>query len=135
VRVGNRAGDDGVSAEHCQSPQSAFQNTQMNIGEASRITGLSRRSIRHYEASGIIGQAQRESSGYRSYGPDDIRTLRFVRNARRLGFELKEIASLVRHWRTGPQDDADIMASWWSRNSLAMKKAPLPAPATRVLLA
>jgi MerR family copper efflux transcriptional regulator len=73
----------------------------MNIGEVSRLTGLSARSIRLYEAAGIIGRPPRARSGYRRFGPDDLRTLFFVRNARQLRFELKEIRDLVSLWRGG----------------------------------
>jgi MerR family copper efflux transcriptional regulator len=73
----------------------------MNIGEVSRLTGLSARSIRLYEASGIIRRAPRGDSGYRRFGPEDLRTLHFVRNARQLRFELKEIRDLVGLWRGG----------------------------------
>lgn len=82
----------------------------MNIGEVSRLTGLSARTIRHYEAMGIIGPAQRGRTGYRSFSDQDLRTLRFVRNARDLRFELKEIGDLVRLWRTGRSASAQIQA-------------------------
>ena len=80
----------------------------MNIGETSRLTGLSARTIRHYEAVGIIAPAVRDGSGYRRYGPEDIRTLNFVRNARKLRFDLREIRLLVRHWREGPATGEQI---------------------------
>jgi len=38
----------------------------MKIGEVSQLSGVSTRSLRHYEKLGLI-QAERESNGYRSY--------------------------------------------------------------------
>lgn len=82
----------------------------MNIGEVSRLTSLSARTIRHYEAMGIIGRPQRGRTGYRSFSDQDLRTLQFVRNARDLRFELREIGDLVRLWRTGRSASAQIQA-------------------------
>ncbi|TNJ34275.1 MerR family transcriptional regulator [Arenimonas terrae] len=82
----------------------------MNIGEVSRLTGLSARSIRLYEASGIIRRAPRGRSGYRRFGPEDLRTLYFVRNARQLRFELKEIRDLVGLWRGGSDGAGKVEA-------------------------
>jgi MerR family transcriptional regulator, copper efflux regulator len=75
----------------------------MNIGEASRRTGLTARAIRLYEASGIIGAAQRGEGGYRRFSEQDLRTLNFVHRARQLGFDLESIRQLVGFWRMGPQ--------------------------------
>lgn len=80
----------------------------MNIGEASRRTGLTARAIRLYEASGIIGAAQRGEGGYRRFSEQDLRTLNFVHRARQLGFDLESIRQLVGFWRMGPQTRSDV---------------------------
>lgn len=82
----------------------------MNIGQASRLTGLSARTIRLYEAEGIIAPMSRGSTGYRSFGPEDLRTLNFVHNARRLNFDLREIKSLVTLWRSGTEGANEVEA-------------------------
>lgn len=83
-------------------------HTLMNIGEASRRTGLTARAIRLYEASGIIGAPQRGDGGYRRFTEQDVRTLAFVRRARQLGFDLESIRQLVGFWRTGPHARSEV---------------------------
>ena len=44
----------------------------MRIGELSRRAGVSQRALRYYEEQGLLRPARR-SSGYREYGPEDVR--------------------------------------------------------------
>ncbi|MGO4869292.1 MAG: Cu(I)-responsive transcriptional regulator [Roseiarcus sp.] len=71
----------------------------MNIGAAAAATGVSAKMIRHYEAIGLLRPAARRQNDYRDYGEHEIHELRFVRRARRLGFSIKEIATLLALWR------------------------------------
>jgi MerR family copper efflux transcriptional regulator len=71
----------------------------MNIGEASKVAGVSAKMIRHYEGVGLVPKARRTDSGYRQYTDGDIHTLRFIRHARDLGFSIHEIAKLVGLWQ------------------------------------
>ncbi|MCR6661611.1 MAG: MerR family transcriptional regulator [Luteimonas sp.] len=85
-----------------------MSRTLMNIGEASRRTGLTARAIRLYEAAGVIGAPQRGQSGYRRFNEQDIRTLIFVHRARKLGFDLESIRQLVGFWRMGKQMQSEV---------------------------
>lgn len=80
----------------------------MNIGEVSTATGLSAKMIRHYEAIGLIGRPARSEAGYRLYDDADLRTLRFVRHARELGFGLERIGELVSLWRDPDRASAEV---------------------------
>ena len=71
------------------------------IGEVAAHSGLSRKALRLYEATGILPPARRTASGYRVYGNDALKTLAFVRQARRLGFHLEEIKEVVQMRRSG----------------------------------
>ncbi|WP_045227231.1 Cu(I)-responsive transcriptional regulator [Methyloterricola oryzae] len=70
----------------------------MNIGEASRATGISSKMIRHYEAIGLLSRQRRTASGYRDFDGNDIHTLRFIRQARDAGFSTPEIKRLLSLW-------------------------------------
>ena len=65
------------------------------IGEAARKTGLKVPTIRFYEQEGLIKPPARTESGRRVYSDRDLRRLSFVRHARKLGFELPDIPSLL----------------------------------------
>ena len=70
----------------------------MNIGQASKTTGVSERMIRHYERVGLMPPPDRRDNGYRDYSPQSVERLRFIANARDLGFSLEEIATLLGLW-------------------------------------
>ncbi len=64
------------------------------IGELSRRTGCNIETVRYYERIGIIPAPPRRGR-YRSYGPEDVARLGFVRRARELGFTLDEVRALL----------------------------------------
>lgn len=64
------------------------------IGEVAAATGLTIDAIRFYEKQGLL-QLNRTAAGYRVFGPEQIRTLIFIRNAQQLGFSLAEIRELL----------------------------------------
>lgn len=80
----------------------------MNIGDASKATGISVKMLRYYEEIGLVRPALRAYSGYRVYSEQNIATLRFVRRARELGFQVKQIASLLDLWQNGSRASADV---------------------------
>jgi DNA-binding transcriptional MerR regulator len=63
----------------------------VQIGALAAATGLTVRTLHHYESIGLIGPARRTASGYRLYGPTDIERLYQVRALRQLGLPLDEI--------------------------------------------
>lgn len=75
--------------------QPAGKNLQ--IGQLARVAGTSAKTIRFYEETGLLPPARRAENGYRLYGDEDARRLRFIRQARRLDFtldDLKEVLAL-----------------------------------------
>jgi MerR family copper efflux transcriptional regulator len=82
----------------------------MKIGEAARRSGVPAKTIRYYESTGLIDAAERESNGYRDYDERDVRILRFVHRARRLGFPVKDVARLLTLWSDRNRASADVKA-------------------------
>lgn len=80
----------------------------MNIGEASRASGISAKMIRHYESLGLLRAIARSAAGYRQYNAATVHTLRFVRRARDLGFGLHEIETLLQLWADGSRASGDV---------------------------
>lgn len=83
---------------------------QMNIGHTARISGVSAKMIRHYEEIGLIPKASRTDAGYRTYTAIDVHTLRFVRQARNLGFSIKQIEELLNLWRNQRRPSSKVKA-------------------------
>jgi len=73
----------------------------LQIGEAAKQAGASRKALCLYEAAGILPAAWRTSAGYRVYGAGALDLLGFIRRAQRLGFTLDEIKEIVSIKRAG----------------------------------
>ena len=82
----------------------------MKIGEASTASGVSQRMIRHYEKIGLVPGAARRDSGYRDYSPGDVARLRFIANARDLGFGTGEMQTLLSLWTDSHRASAEVKA-------------------------
>ncbi|HUI34475.1 MAG TPA: Cu(I)-responsive transcriptional regulator [Stellaceae bacterium] len=86
----------------------ANEGIAVNIGAAAEMSGLSAKAIRYYELAGLIAPAARGEAGYRVYGEDDVRVLRFVHRARALGFSLDRTRRLLDLWRESGRASADV---------------------------
>ncbi len=67
----------------------------MTIGQLARQGGVGVQTVRFYERHGLLTSSARTASGYRLYPEDAARRLAFIRNAKELGFSLREIAELL----------------------------------------
>jgi MerR family transcriptional regulator, copper efflux regulator len=92
------------SLEHA----AARERGLMDIGAASKASGVSVKMIRHYEAIGLLPKAARTLANYRVYGQNDVHVLRFIRRARDLGFSMDEIKELLGLWQNKSRSSAAV---------------------------
>lgn len=67
----------------------------MHIGELAEATGLSLRTIRHYDDIGLLPATTRTDGGFRVYRNSDLERLLVIRSMKPLGFTLEEMAELL----------------------------------------
>lgn len=65
------------------------------VNEVSRMTGVSIRTLHHYDAIGLLKPTQITDAGYRLYDEDAIETLFLILLFKEIGFPLKEIQSIL----------------------------------------
>lgn len=81
----------------------------MNIGQVARRTGLPVKTIRYYEEIGLIAP-DRGGNGYRDFGEQDLTRLRFLAQARHLGFTLEECRRLMSLYCDAHRASRDVRA-------------------------
>ena len=67
----------------------------MHIGELAENTGLSLRTIRHYDEVGLLKPSGRTEGGFRLYSNEDLSRLLLIRRMKPLGFSLGEMTDLL----------------------------------------
>ena len=90
----------------------------MYIGKAAQLSGTTVKSIRHYEAIGLLPTAQRQGQ-YRVYDQESVERLMFIKCAQQLGFKLKELQELF------AQHSGDAFPWALAQEALASKKREL----------
>ncbi len=68
----------------------------MHIGELAERTGLSLRTIRHYDEIGLLKPSGRTEGGFRLYTEPDLERLLLIRRMKPLGFALEDMIELLR---------------------------------------
>src|ERR671939_80174 len=69
--------------------------TSWTVGELARRTGLTVRTLHHYDEIGLLTPSQRSEAGYRQYTARDVARLQHIQSLRALGFGLGEIRNCL----------------------------------------
>lgn len=67
------------------------------VNEVSKLTGVSVRTLHHYDAIGLLKPAQVTKAGYRLYDDTALKRLQSILIFRELQFPLKEIKTILDH--------------------------------------
>ncbi len=82
----------------------------MHIGELANQAGVNVQTVRFYERQKLLPEPSRTHSGYREYGQSELKQLRFIRQAKALGFSLDEIRDIIRSRGRGECPCTDVIA-------------------------
>src|SRR3954454_18714659 len=75
--------------------EGAMRFEALKIGELARRTGLTIRTLHHYDEIGLLRPSLRTESGHRLYAAGDVARLQQVVSLRQLGFSLEEIGACL----------------------------------------
>lgn len=67
----------------------------VKVGELARRTGLTVRTLHHYDSIGLLRPSARSDGGYRLYSPEDVARLHGIQVLRQLGLPLDEIGTVI----------------------------------------
>ena len=83
----------------------------MRIGKAAAIAGVSCDTLRYYERQGLLPRPPRTDGGYRDYSASIVERVRFVRNALRFGFTVKQVAGFLKSRESGRPPCREVRAA------------------------
>lgn len=88
--------------------------TGRGVGEVARLSGVTVRTLHHYDEIGLLSPSGRSAAGYREYSDTDLERLRRVLAYRELGFGLTDIAEIL--------DGGDATAHLWRQRRLLTER-------------
>ena len=72
-----------------------MNDTALKIGKLANALGISQDALRFYEKQGLISPSLRTAGDYRLYSTQDVKQVKFILSAKRVGFTLNEIRGLL----------------------------------------
>lgn len=89
----------------------------LTVSQVSKLSGVSVRTLHHYDEIGLLRPSGRTGAGYRLYGDRELQRLQQVLFFRELGFPLDEIARIMR------DPDFDLQSALLMQRQLLEEKA------------
>jgi MerR family mercuric resistance operon transcriptional regulator len=65
------------------------------VGSLATLAQVNVETIRFYQRKGLMQEPSKPQGSVRRYGTNDLKRVRFIKSAQRLGFSLDEIAQLL----------------------------------------
>ncbi len=72
-----------------------MEDGYFTVAEVGRITGATRKALRHYEEVGLVRPVRRTEAGYRLYDDEGLRRIHLVNRAKLLGLSLAEADEFI----------------------------------------
>lgn len=94
----------------------------MNIKQAEKLSGVSRRNIRFYEQEGLITPGRNRENDYREYSEEDIEVLKKIRVFRMVDMPLEQIRDVLQG-RAELKDAADAQKEKLKAKTRELEKA------------
>jgi DNA-binding transcriptional MerR regulator len=79
-----------------------LQKRSWKVGELAKQTGMTVRTLHHYDEIGLLSPSHRTAAGHRLYAEGDVARLQQVASLRSLGFPLEEIRDVLNQQRLSP---------------------------------
>ncbi len=96
--------------------ETARGTTTWTVGQVAERSGVTVRTLHHYDEIGLLRPGRRSASGYRLYTDEDLVRLQHVVVYRRLGFALEEVAVLL------DDPEADVAAHLRRQRAVVMSR-------------
>ncbi|MBK1812116.1 MerR family transcriptional regulator [Clostridium sp. YIM B02505] len=81
-----------------------MQDKNWKVGELSKLTGLTIRTLHHYDEIGLLSPSFRNDAGHRLYSEGDIIKLQQIMSLKQLDFSLDEIKQFLENPKYNPID-------------------------------
>ncbi|HHM05484.1 MAG TPA: MerR family transcriptional regulator [Gammaproteobacteria bacterium] len=65
------------------------------VSQLAKRCGVTPDTVRHYTMKGLLRPSRDPANGYRRYGAADLHRMRFIHQAKRLGYTLKEVEEII----------------------------------------
>lgn len=75
--------------------QQDLEEPTRHIGEVAEISGMSLRTLRHYDDVGLLTPSGRSAGGFRLYTDEDVERLMLIRRMKPLGFSIEQMRELL----------------------------------------
>ena len=85
------------------------------IGALSKQTGVPTKTIRYYEAFGLLSRPKRTESKYRLYTEEDVEKLKFIKKAQSIGLKLSEIGDIISCSKEGLEPCCDLVRDLFNK--------------------
>ncbi len=73
----------------------------LTVGELSKSAQATPDAVRHYVRIGLLNPSRDPANGYKLFSADDVKKLKFICQAKGLGFTLKDIQEIFNHSNDG----------------------------------